>query len=403
MAIRYSEDSRTRTDNDDLYLVDVSDPSTPVLSTRGTNGTGKIEVSSDPVDVVLDTTTNLGFVGNRTSHDISVINIARDPMQIIPPWPLEVLGEATFTDVDDSGSVASLSRLETLPTYYGESLDSEEIESLNGLTDDFWTLDWIEGTWDIWVPEESGYQRLSSINATTFSTQGLGNEFGSIETLLGQTIDDVFIWGAEAYFTMDGQIGLASWSAQDYEWELRDNSILNLEGASLSSPTLVRKDEDLFMVLVAEDETGSWIARAGQDAGGNWRLGNTMVAPEEGTVIDVTVIEEFGLEQWRLFATIEIDGSTQIKQWRSNDGESWPLQHLLKIWTQTSEPLSYLKNLTDSGCGTPLKTMVCGTLPMQKASMESIGKILESLSIRLSIVRCLPKSEYKQHRCQPFA
>ena len=150
--------------------------------------------------------------------------------------------------------------------YYGESLDSEEIESLNGLTDDFWTLDWIEGTWDIWVPEESGYQRLSSINATTFTTQGLGNEFGSIETLLGQTIDDVFIWGAEAYFTLDGQIGLASWSAQDYEWELRDNSILSLDGASLSSPTLVRKDEDLFMVLVAEDETGSWIARAGQDA-----------------------------------------------------------------------------------------------------------------------------------------
>ena len=112
--------------------------------------------------------------------------------------------------MDESGSVASLSRLETLPTYYGESLDSEEIEALNGLTDDFWTLDWIEGTWDIWVPEESGYQRLSSINATTFSTQGLGNEFGSIETLLGQTIDDIFIWGAEAYFTMDGQIGLAA-------------------------------------------------------------------------------------------------------------------------------------------------------------------------------------------------
>ena len=59
----------------------------------------KFEVSSDPIDVVLDTTTNLGFVGNRTSHDVSIINIARDPMQIIPPLPLEVLGEATFTDV----------------------------------------------------------------------------------------------------------------------------------------------------------------------------------------------------------------------------------------------------------------------------------------------------------------
>lgn len=323
IGVRFSADSRTRTDNDDLYLVDVTDPSTPVLSTRGTNGTGKLEVSSDPIDVVLDNTTNLGFVGNRTSHDISVINIARDPMQIIPPWPLEVLGEATFTDADESGSMASLSRLETLPTYYGESLDTEEIELLNGLTDDFWSLDWIEGTWDIWIPEESGYQRMTSINATDFTIQGLGNELGSIETLLGQTIDDLFIWGAEAYFTMNGQIGVASWNAQDYEWQLRDNSILSLDGVSLTSPTLVSKDETVFMILVAEDESGSWIAKASQDAGGNWRLGNTVVSPDEGTVVDVTVIEEFGFEQWRLFATIEIDGGTHIKQWRSNDGENW--------------------------------------------------------------------------------
>ena len=323
VGVRYSEDSRTRTDNDDVYLIDVSDPSTPVMSTRGTNGTGKLEVSSDPVDIVLDTTTNLGFVGNRTSHDISVINIARDPMQIIPPWPLEVLGEATFTDADGSGSKASLSRLETLPTYYGESLDTEEIELLNGLTDDFWTLDWIEGTWDIWIPEESGYQRLNSINATDFTIQGLGNELGSIESLLGQRLYDLFIWGAEAYFTMDGQIGVASWNAQDYEWQLRDNSILSLDGGALSSPTLVRKNDDLYMIVVATDDTGSWIARASQDAGGNWRLGNTMVAPEEGTIVDVTVVEEFGLDQWRLFATVDTNGVQSIQQWRSSDGESW--------------------------------------------------------------------------------
>ena len=323
VGVRYSEDSRTRTDADDVYLIDISDPSTPLMSTRGTNGTGKLEVSSDPVDIVLDTTTNLGFVGNRTSHDISVINIARDPMQIIPPWPLEVLGEATFIDSDDSGSRASLSRLETLPTYYGESLDTEELESLNGLTDDFWTLDWIEGTWDIWVPEETGYQRLTSVNATDFTMQGLGNELGSIESLLGQEITDLFIWGAEAYFTMNGEIGVASWNAQEYEWQLRDNSILSLEGGTLSSPTLMWKDTELQMMLAAADETGSWVARATQDAGGNWRLDNTMIAPDDGTVVDVTAVEEFGINQWRMFATVESDDSVEIRQWRSSDAESW--------------------------------------------------------------------------------
>ena len=323
VGVRYSEDSRTRTDNDDLYLIDVSDPSTPVLSTRGTNGTGLLEVSSDPVDVALDTTTNLGFVGNRTSHDISVINIARDPMQIIPPWPLEVLGEATFTDEDDSGSIASLSRLETLPTYYGESLDTEEIESLNGLTDDFWTLDWIEGTWDIWLPEDSGYQRYNSVNATDFSPQGLGNELGSIESLLGLDISDLFVWGAEAYFSMDGNIGAANWIAQEYEWQLRDNSVLSLDSGILSSPSLVRNGDERFMVVVAEDDTGSWVARAEQDAGGNWRLGNPIITPEEGQIVDATVVEEFGLGQWRLFATVNVDGNLIIEQWRTTDWINW--------------------------------------------------------------------------------
>ena len=323
VGVRYSEDSRTRTDNDDLYLVDVSDPSTPVLSTRGTSGTGLLEVSSDPVDVTLDTTTNLGFVGNRTSHDISVINIARDPMQIIPPWPLEVLGEATFTDEDNSGSVASLSRLETLPTYYGESLDTEEIEALNGLTDDFWTLDWVEGTWDIWLPEASGYQRYNSVNATRFSTQGLGNELGSIESLLGLKISDLFVWGAEAYFAIDGDIGSANWMTQDYAWQLRDNSVLSLDNGTLSSPSLVRNGNELFMIVVAEDETGSWIARAEQDAGGNWRLGNPVVTPEEGQIVDATIVEEFGLGQWRLFATVNVDGNMHIEQWRTSDWNTW--------------------------------------------------------------------------------
>ena len=103
----------------------------------------------------------------------------------------------------------------------------------------------------------------------------------------------------------------------------RDNMHPSFEAClSLIAIALVRKDEDVIMVLVClktRQVLGSLALDRMVNEGG---LGNTMVAPEEGTVIDVTVIEEFGSNSVAtLFATIDIDGSTQIKQWRSKDGE----------------------------------------------------------------------------------
>ena len=332
VTVRYSEDSRTRTDADDIHLIDLSDPSSPTWSTRGTNGGHLIEVSSDPVDIAIDQSTGMAFVGNRTSHDISIINSTRDPMLVIPPWPLEVLGEAQFVDADSSGSLASLSRLETLDTFYADTLDSEEIADLANLTDDYWTLDWLEGTWDLWLPQttDNGYQRFNSIDARNLSAQGIGDEFSQIESLLGQSVTDLFIWGAEAYFVLEGQdsVAAADWNAANYEWVLRDASTLSADGLSLSSPSLVVVDETLWMVVLVterlEDGTEDrWIASATQDAGGNWRLQDRLVSVDDGTLLDTTVVEEFGIGQWRIFATVETDLGTEIRQWRSNDWSTW--------------------------------------------------------------------------------
>ena len=75
-----------------------------------------------------------------------------------------------------------------------------------------------------------------------------------------------------------------------------------------------------------------------------------MVAPEEGTVIDNTVVEEFGLNQWRLFATIGINGSSHIKQWRSNDGENWlPATSNENLDTNIGAPVISEESIS-SGC-----------------------------------------------------
>ncbi len=90
VTVRESEGSRTRTDEDSIYLVDLTTPSTPRFSDRGIDGSNTIEVGSDPVDIELDSSSNFAFVGNRTSHDISIINTNASSMRIVAPWPYEV-------------------------------------------------------------------------------------------------------------------------------------------------------------------------------------------------------------------------------------------------------------------------------------------------------------------------
>lgn len=327
VTVRYSENSRTRTDEDFVYLIDLSDASNPVPSTLGTGGGARIEVSSDPVDIAVDESSTFAYVANRTSHDISIINTSTEPMRLVAPWPYEILGDATFTDIDDSGSTASLASFSDLLTHYGDEIDEDEVDTIASLTDDAWHLKWIEGSWTLWTPDaQGGYQRFLSMDAHTYTEQGWGGEFSELADVLDFVPNDVFIWGAESYFSFNGNIAVADWDITSAEWTIRDAAILSDTDYSLSHPNLVNSDDGIQLLVLVDDGAETWIAQSYQDSGGNWRLGAPIVSATDLNVDALggfSIVEEFGLNQWRLFVETSLDGTRRIESMRTQNWSDW--------------------------------------------------------------------------------
>ena len=73
LGVRHSEDGRTRVQDDHVYIVDVSDPASLEYLNLGPLNNNYITAKSDPVDVVIDNSTGLAFVANRTSHDSALL------------------------------------------------------------------------------------------------------------------------------------------------------------------------------------------------------------------------------------------------------------------------------------------------------------------------------------------
>ena len=165
VTVRLSEGSRVRQNWDDVWLVDLSDPLAPTLAERGTNGTSQVTVQSDPNDVEIDPTSGYAFVSNRTTHSISVLDMSADEVSVIRPWPEAVLTTAEWIDTDGSGSKAEL--------------DDMEILEAELIVDDYWSMDWISGTWRVWVEAEGGVRRYTDFgdHAWRDSAMGLEMEF----------------------------------------------------------------------------------------------------------------------------------------------------------------------------------------------------------------------------------
>jgi len=162
VTVRLSEGARVRQNWDDVWLVDLEDPLAPKLANRGTNGGNSVTVQSDPNDVEIDPTSGYAFVSNRTTHSISVLDTRRDEVAVIRPWPEAVLTTAEWIDADGSGSKADLAEMEILEESY--------------ITDDYWSMDWIAGTWRVWTEADGGVRRFTDLGDHDWRTSALGLE-----------------------------------------------------------------------------------------------------------------------------------------------------------------------------------------------------------------------------------
>jgi hypothetical protein len=90
---RWSPESATRVEQDEVFVVDISDPTAPAFADQPA-----FVVEDDPEPIVVDPVTGLAFVVNLTSHGITVIDTAPDPMVLVDASPDASLTPTGFSD-----------------------------------------------------------------------------------------------------------------------------------------------------------------------------------------------------------------------------------------------------------------------------------------------------------------
>ena len=320
VTVRYSEDARSRVNNDKIYYVDLNDPDAPVAAKLGPNADGTLTVESDPVDIDLDQATGLAFVANRTSHSISIIDTTKAPMAIVPPWPFESLAKSIFEDDNGNGSVASFADLGKLSA---EDL-LDPTEEVAPLRDDVWSLSWIEGEWRLWLPESEfgSWNRHDTIGDGTYRPS-FGPALES-EDAAFEVIENPSISNGSALFSNNGDIYQAQWSSVAEQWQFNSVPLLNtLE--QLNSPSILYSYErEPTIVVSAVDSDNNWsIKMASVDSAGNYQLEQTLLRADELAVERIS----------EPYAVFDTQAQMALIYFSVFDGQTWSIQH---IWKEDS-------------------------------------------------------------------
>lgn len=341
IASRLSEGAATRAHADDLHLVNIDALPSLSPSSRGTDGGSTITLRSDPMAVVLDPTSNFTFVGNRTSHTISVLDGSGDTIKVVDPWPEAMLSSSTFSDADGSGSTASVTDL--------------DIWEADLLTDDRWTLSWIEGTWRLWLPTALGFSRTQTTGSGVYTASGLGVELLAEDLGDGLTLADPdWVNGGRLYFEVEGEI----WYAASGDW-LGDWSVADLPSLSgrpgewdevVSGPSIATNADGYYLFYDGLDAAGapSKIGRAFaaegeffQRKGAGEAERDPVFAPDldyaAGGVSDPFVLFDVETDLWDMYFTAEgSDGRLTIGHATSPD---------LLVWTADAAPAFEIEGL----------------------------------------------------------
>jgi len=238
VPVRYSEGQNTRENFDYVHLIDLSDPMAAELATVAAGGESSIQVQSDPFPVAYDAGSGYLYVGNRTSHTVSVLDMLADPISEVDASGNADIGGGRFFDADGSGSTAAFSAL--------------EIVDRDTLVDDDWTLTYVEGSTRLWLPDGAGLQRWVTGGGDDWTQGHYGVELhpdGS-DGVVAQVETPYFyespILGPRMLFTSDGTVRGASPADFLADWFFDAEPLLEgVEGAwdeQVSRPFAGRED-----------------------------------------------------------------------------------------------------------------------------------------------------------------
>ena len=322
---RWSPDSATRVEQDEVFVVDISDPTTPAFADQPA-----FVVEDDPEPIVVDPVTGLAFVVNLTSHGITVIDTAPDPMVLVDASPDASLTPTGFSDrqVGDfaeplGGSTAEIS----LAT----------VDDAARVPTESWTLTWVDAGYRLWVPDLDGFVPWTSGGDTwrppagemRITTSDAG-EFQIIDPFVGSFESSPLLW-----YGNRGVLRAAPWSTGDLGFDFT-RSFDALEGkpatwaAHLGAPIAVDLDSNVTLFFEGRPQAGSapQIGRAVGDASLVFnRSSEPVITPPDGWkgVGDPWVRADVFAGALRMWLSMQTDdGAWQIGIAESPDqGASW--------------------------------------------------------------------------------
>lgn len=321
---RLSENARTREAMDPVWFVDVSDPDAPTYAEIGPDGSPTLDVGWDPVAVHYSAGADLAWVVNRTAHDLSMIDLAADPIGLVPPGGPTRLDAGDYVDVDGSGSVGGFV---TLAVTDDPDVDTAVRE---------WALRWGTGTVRIWVPSPVGAFRVTGNGEETWLRSDV-----SADLDLSAADGEVLAVESPHYFTdADGSDAFARMVFADQgvlraaytlggleEWVFESEPLLepSTDGwdTTLGAPAMVRASAEWLLFYDASDGGDSSIGLATSTDGATFRReGSPVVRLAGSSFTDPFVTWDAQTDRWRMYFTV--DGAS-IGEAHSENLKDWTL------------------------------------------------------------------------------
>ena len=168
---------------DAVFVLDASDPRDLKFSDAGPRQTGPyrwIRVGADPWSVRIDPATGRAWVLSVTPHTVAALDLVSDPIDFVDLHGERVVEEATFVDIDASGSAPDF----TLVGVNDDLLEDEDV-----------TVTFIGGITRLYYPAPD----LASGTALFQADSANGIDF--VELTGGPVLDPVGDWAAAGFGT----------------------------------------------------------------------------------------------------------------------------------------------------------------------------------------------------------
>ena len=320
VPVRLSEESSTTSAADDVHLIDITDVWNAAEAPLGEAGSTTVEVEADPFVTLYDDQEGWVYVGNRTSHSVSIVDAMADPVTVAAVGTNSLVGPAHFSDRDGSGSTVETSLL--------RAYEEDEVE----LVDDFWTASYVDGTFRLWLPNASGVLRYTSSGDGEWASSGYGTELDihTTDGAIGEVRDPFFYGdtslGARMLFSDSGAI--RGGSPVDFlaDWVFDEDPLLEGDSDSwdvtLGGPSVIEDTDEEVVWMFYDGTDGETLAIGAALSDDGLEFSRLQSDPlfEAGGSHDVAgmadpyVIWDSVWSRWRMF----------YSAW---DGSAWTIGH----------------------------------------------------------------------------